>query len=510
MDGRFLSRRSVFSLAAGAVVAAAGSLVLGRSRSGPLASHHSAVRQRSEPRFASSTAQYRSSGGVLELDLTAQETAVAIPGAASRLFTYNGLLPGPLLEVEPGDAVRLRLHNRLTAPTNLHYHGLHIPPDGIADNVFLSVAPGTSQAYNFLIPDDHPAGTFYYHPHRHGSVADQVFAGLGGVLIVRGALDRIPEVAAASEQVLFLKDLPDADGRAAWGQGMGRHQMLGREGPVLTVNGTVKPEFTVSAGGLLRLRIVNGSNARFWRLALEGHSLHLIATDGGALEAPVELRELLLVPGERAEVLVQASTAGGRFRLLNLPYNRGGMGMGHGMGRMGGWGHRGRAPGRGWGVESSATQTIATITTTGSMPTLPLPSRLLPVKPLPMPQRRRTFAMNHGMQPRMGMVFLINGKAFDGRRNDTQVQLGETEEWELVNEGVMDHPFHVHVNPVQVISRNGRQEAYRAWRDVVLLRPGERVLVRIRFADFPGRTVYHCHILDHEELGMMGTLQINA
>ncbi|MEX1318080.1 MAG: multicopper oxidase domain-containing protein, partial [Synechococcaceae cyanobacterium] len=282
-----LRRRSFLALAAGAT-ATAGALVLGRSTVlRPGGRFHSAA-----------TSAVRSSGGRLELDLVARETPVSIPGGPERALTYNGLLPGPLLELEPGDAVRIRLHNRLDRPTNLHYHGLHIPPSGQADNVFLSVAPGASQTYSFTIPPDHPAGTFYYHPHRHGTVADQVFGGLGGVLIVRGALDRIPEVAAAEERVLFLKDLPTAEGVGGggfgMGFGMGMGRMLGREGGLLTVNGQVNPELTVPAGGLLRLRIVNGSNARFWRLALEGHPLHLIATDGGAIEAPVELEELLL------------------------------------------------------------------------------------------------------------------------------------------------------------------------------------------------------------------------
>jgi FtsP/CotA-like multicopper oxidase with cupredoxin domain len=122
--------------------------------------------------------------------------------------------------------------------------------------------------------------------------------------------------------------------------------------------------------------------------------------------------------------------------------------------------------------------------------------------------RSRRFTLNHGMAPGMGMVFLINGRAYDHQRTDTRVRLGDTEEWELVNDGVMDHPFHVHINPFQVISRNGRPEPYRAWKDVVLVRAGESVRIRTRFADFPGRTVYHCHILDHEELGMMGNLEI--
>ena len=316
---------------------------------------------------------------------------------------------------------------------------------------------------------------------------------MGGVLIVRGALDRIPAVRAAAEQVLFLKDLPAERGSSPMGMGL----MLGREGAVLTVNGQVNPTLSMPAGGLLRLRIVNGSSARFWRLALEEHPFHLIATDGGALEAPVELVELLLAPGERAEVLVRGERQGGRYRLLNLPYTRGARGMMGGMGMGSGPGHQGPV-------------SIATLAYAGSVAPLPLPERLLPVELLPEPVRRRRFVLNHGMAPGMGMVFLINGRPFDHGRIDTRVRLGDTEEWELVNDGVMDHPFHVHINPFQVISRNGKPEPFRAWKDVVLLRPGETVRIRTRFDDFAGRSVYHCHILDHEELGMMGVLEIEA
>lgn len=467
-------RRELFNLAAGGLALALGADGLSRS-------------------------QPRRQRGRLDLDLVAAETPISIPGAPARALTYNGLLPGPLLEMEPGDTVEIRLHNRLNQPTNLHYHGLHLPPTGQADNVFLSVAPGATQTYNFRLPEQHPAGIFYYHPHHHGTVADQVFGGLGGALIVRGALDRIPEVAGAREQVLFLKDLPSEQG----GDGMGL--MLGREGSILTVNGRVQPELTAQAGELLRLRIINGSNARFWRLALEGHSFHLIATDGGALAAPVQVEELLLVPGERADVLVSVNAEGGQFRLVNRPYARarGGMGMGMPMGM-----------GMGMGFAQNAgtgpTTTIATLQTSGSQKPQTLPRRLLPVVQLPEPVKQRRFVLNHGMAPGMGMAFLINGHPYDHHRIDTRVQLGDTEEWELVNTGVMDHPFHVHVNPMQVISRNGRAEPIAAWRDVVLVRAGETVRVRIRFDDFPGRTVYHCHILDHEELGMMGTLLIEA
>jgi FtsP/CotA-like multicopper oxidase with cupredoxin domain len=140
--------------------------------------------------------------------------------------------------------------------------------------------------------------------------------------------------------------------------------------------------------------------------------------------------------------------------------------------------------------------------------TLPLPQKLIPVETLPEPQRVRRFILNHGMSPGMGMVFLINGRAFDHQRLDTQVSLNTVEDWEITNTGVMDHPFHLHTNPFQVISRNGQPEPFRAWKDTVLVRAGETVRLRVRFTDFPGKTVYHCHILDHEDLGMMGTIEM--
>ncbi|AFY30444.1 multicopper oxidase family protein [Cyanobium gracile] len=453
-------------------------------------------------------ARLASRGGVADLELVAQATRGTLPGSPPELLTYNGRSPGPLLEVNAGDRVRLRLRNELKQPTNLHFHGLHIPPTGTADNVFLSVPPGGSFSYAFTLAKDHPAGLFYVHPHQHGLSADEVFGGLRSALVVRGDLDRIPEVAAASETVLVLKDFASASGQGEAGQGMGR--MLGREGPLLTVNGELNPDLSIPSGGLLRLRLLNASNARIYRLALEGHSLVLIATDGGAIATPQALDELLLAPGERADVLVQGNQAPGSYRLLNLPYQRSGhMGMGQ---------------------VADAPQTLATLNYAGSVATLPLPKTLIPVAALPQPELTRRFSLAHamgmgmgmgmgGMQHGMGgmgaggmggggMGFVINAQPFDPDRIDTRVALGSTEDWLIVNDDVMDHPFHLHVNPFQVISRAGRPEAQRRWKDTVLVKAGEEVRIRVTFRDFPGRTVYHCHNLDHEDLGMMGVLQI--
>lgn len=160
------------------------------------------------------------------------------------------------------------------------------------------------------------------------------------------------------------------------------------------------------------------------------------------------------------------------------------------------------------GAVQNTPMTLATFTYGEPTRPTPLPERLLPVTTLPVAQLSRRFTLNHGMFPGMGMVFMINGQSFDHQRIDTQVTLGTVEDWEIVNTGVMDHPFHLHVNDFQVISRDDRAVPYPAWKDTVVVKTGEKVRIRVKFQDYTGKTVYHCHILDHEELGMMGILNI--
>jgi FtsP/CotA-like multicopper oxidase with cupredoxin domain len=461
---------------------------------------------------------YKSKDGLLELDLEAGNHSLIVSEGAGRaatlrqaqLLSFNGQFPAPRLEAKPGDTVRIHFTNKLSQPTNLHYHGLHITPSGNADNVFLSIPPNERLIYEFTIPQDHPAGTFWYHPHHHGNVAEQVFGGLAGLFIVRGDLDEIPEVKAAQEEFLILKDFDlDANGRINPPNHMAL--MMGREGSLMTVNGQVNPIFSIASGGLLRLRLLNASPSRFYRLALEDHPLYLIATDGGAIAEPVELTELLLAPGERAEVLVKGDRPPRQYRLLNLPYDRGGMGMMEGdmmmpsMSDMGGMMHH-------QGTQSQSSQVLATFTYQGSTDSLPLPKTLADVEVLPEPNQIRRIELSMAMRMGSGMAFLFNGKTFDPQRVDADVKLGTVEDWELVNVDPdrMDHPFHLHVNSFQVISRNGQPEPYRAWKDTVLVKGAETVRIRIPFRDFVGKTVYHCHILDHEDLGMMGHVEIQA
>lgn len=477
-------------------------------------------------RLARMDAVYRSQDGLLDIQLDARMSPLSLGETPQPRLSYGGRIPGPLLDIHPGDTVRIQFRNHLNTPTNLHFHGLHISPTDNADNPFLEIPAGDRHTYEFTLPANHHSVTAYYHPHLHGYVAQQIFAGLGGVLRVRGALDEHPLIQAATDEVLFLKDFDPADNATATATdpyyGI---DMMGREGSLLTANGQVNPHLAIAQGGLLRLRIINASTSHFYRLALEEHPFHLIATDGGALAAPESMEELLLSPGERADVLIHGDRPPGRYRLLALPYTRVGMGMGMGMGMRGrgngmmnhGNGHmrHGRpdtpldspqnAP---QNASQNSPQTLATLQYNGRQDPLPLPDALVPIDPLPAPQQIRQFTLNHGMVPGQGMMFLINGRAFDHHHTDTTVRLNTVEDWEIVNTGVMDHPFHIHTNRFQVISHNGQPMPYPIWKDTVLVPIGDTVRIRIPFQDYAGRTVYHCHILDHEDLGMMGTLDI--
>lgn len=419
---------------------------------------------------------------LVEADLVANQQWITVGGREALLYGFNGQVPGPVMEARPGGRVRIRLLNDLPEGTNLHYHGLHVPPTGNADNSFIHVPPGEGITYEFDLPVDHPGGTFWYHPHLHGAAARQVSRGLAGVIIVRGELDQIPEIAAAPESILVLQDFAlNANGSPVEPNMMGR--LNGREGNLVTVGGLVQPDVPIQSGGWIRLRLLNASSSRFYRLRLEEHSFHVIASDGGPLHSPRELDELLLVPGERVEVMIQGIRSEGRYRLLNLPYDRGGdMGM---MGR------------------SSQPSQVAAISYEGQVSTgWELPRTLVNVEALTEPSEQRIFQLGAGM----GMSLTINGRTFLPDRVDTRVQLGTVEDWEILNLTTMDHPMHVHTNAFQVVASDGIPE--RAWKDVVNVPANGRIRLRTRFRDFAGTTLYHCHILDHEDLGMMGTLAI--
>lgn len=443
---------------------------------------------------------FRSVDSHLTADLRAMETEISLAGRRARLFAFNGQVPGPMLEARAGDQVTLRLDNALPEATNLHFHGLHIPPSGAADNIFLHIEAGEEFTYRFTIPQNHPAGLFWVHPHLHGSVARQVSRGLAAPFVIRGEIDTVPEIAAASERILVLQDFELGANGSVVEPSM-PDLMHGREGSLVTAGGIANPVISILQNGLLRLRLVNASVSRFYRLKLEEHPLHIVGVDGGALRSVRTVDEILFIPGERLDVLVEGTRAGGSFRLLNLPYDRGAMEMMGGMGGMMG----GPRPG------TDAPSTLATIEYRGrserawSVP-VSLPGEIEPLPAPALPPRRFQLGQGMRMGGGMGMSFTIDGHEFDGNRIDSAPRVGSIEEWVYINNTPMDHPMHLHINPFQIVGADGSPE--QAWRDVILVRAGGEARFRVRFDDFAGKTVQHCHILDHEDLGMMATVEM--
>ena len=432
-----------------------------------------------------------SDSNVVDTTIEASERWMMIGEKPARLYAYNGNVPGPVLEAHPGDTLRVFFQNNLNEETNLHFHGLHVPPVGNADNPFIMVAPGESFQYELPIPANHPGGTFWLHPHVHGKTAHQVSRGLAMPLLIRGDLDQIPAIAAASESVVVLQDFElDEAGYSVEPNASAR--MQGREGSLITASGAVKPTIPLKVGGWVRLHLVNASSSRFYLLQVENHLMIQIASDGGGLPAPRPAEQVLLAPGERCQVMIQGTAESGSYRLLNLPYIRGVAGM------MGGFGP----------PQTMNATTLATLVYQGLEDNpVALDQTLIPVRPLPQAAITRTFVLGEGMGMlgRAG-IFTVNRRTFDPSRVDTRVSLGDIEDWEFVNMSMMDHPMHIHTNPFQVIGSDGRPDT--AWKDVAVVRGGSRLRIRTQFLDFVGNTVYHCHILDHEDLGMMGVLRI--
>ena len=435
-----------------------------------------------------------SQDGLLELSLTAQGQTQRLAGQRAKVLTYNGQMPGPTLEARAGDTVRLTLINQLDTPTNLHYHGLHISPE--IDDVFREVPPGERYTYEFQIPANHPAVTAWYHPHYHLDVARQVFGGLAGPLVIRGDLDDIPELQQANEALLMLQDF-EAALQPTEPHALGLK--WGREGSLLLANGQRNPVIDMPQNGLLRLRLVNASASRIYQLQLRDHPWFLMATDRGAISSPTALNTLRLSPGERAELLIPGQQEPGDYQLISLPYDRG-------MGSM--VDSLGDAVQQMSGIVQPTQTTIATLRYQPSdySEPLPLPQALIPVSPLPTPTTTREFVLNHGIG---AGGFIINNNSFDMNRVDTHVRLNQVEDWKIINQASIDHPFHLHTNRFQVIERNGQPPPFLAWKDTVSIKGYESVTIRVRFEDFVGRTVYHCHILDHEDQGMMGIVEIS-
>ena len=418
-----------------------------------------------------------SSGGVLETQLEARLSSTTVAGRDVVSTVYEGSFPGPTLSVWPGDTLRLKLINSLDNCTNMHTHGFHVSPRDNSDNIFLHINPGETFDYEYHIPDDHPSGTFWSHPHCHGLTATQTTGGMSGAIIVRGGLDEIEGIAGLTDQLLVLQSTQfDGDGS------MVPFEQQSPATRMRLVNGQLQPTISIQPGETQRWRVANVTSDDFFLLKLADHTLHVIAKDGNPYDEVVPVDEIVLAPAERVDVLVQASTTAGSYQLRTLE----------------------------WGEDYQAQPDVllATMVVEGDvLEPGQLPTALIPFEDLSLlevdRQRVTTFE-----EPGAPLFLAIDGKHWDADRIDQTVQLGHLEEWIVRNTSSHRHPFHIHINDFQVVAFNGQPVKAHGWGDTINLPPNSEVTIRMRFADFTGKFVYHCHILSHEDFGMMANVEV--
>ena len=449
----------------------------------------------------------RSVNGVLSTSLRCAYAYRDIGGRRLYLRSYEGRSPGPTLRMKPGETLKIRLTNDfppnrdlvpqdLSRPhqfnnTNFHFHGAHCSPGGIADNVMRAMVPGKAYDIEITLPADHTRGTYWYHPHHHGSADVQVASGMAGAIIVEGDFADVPEIAQARERVMLLAEVVfDAFGMVE------DFFTLFPETATrfLAINGQRRPTIDMRPGEVQRWRLVGSQYQDNMLLELDKHRLNVIAYDGIQLGAVQEMKQLLIAPGQRADVLVQAGGPG-TYELNAMPYDQG---------------------------HDSPTGPMARVVVAGD----PLPMKLpaaLPKPPLEAIRDseitgRRTLVFG-ATEPQNNVAghwqeytFTVDGKVFDPSRIDQRVRLGAVEEWTIRNTHAHDdHIFHIHTNPFQVVEIGGQRQADPVWRDTAVvprIAKGGSMVMRSRFLDYTGVFMLHCHMMNHEEMGMMQAVEV--
>ncbi len=476
--------------------------------------------------------------------------AVCVPNATTRhMMTAAGSQPAVAAPAKSGtrSAMQIDLMNNPNNfnTTNLHVHGIQTTPHlynpigtSNALSQMIAIEPGQSFTYTLPVPANQPGGLYWYHPHHHGSTDVQVSGGMAGLIIVPGPIDQVPEIAAARDLHMAIQTLNV--NQSASNPNLYNLEYVAYAPPPLgyqpganfmmtTVNGqgvnwannTVNtsgnvpgaytnfppPVYTMQPGEVVRLRILNGSNFMYYPLVLPNMNVYIIAQDGVNYPAPVLLNQanttmvtpanlfdgttIEFPPGSRVELLIQAPQTPGTYNLTAVATTN-------------------------VSFQNFPAFTFAQFVVSGTpldmaIPaTLPLPSREYPLIAASDVQARHSVTFSEGPAPQIlfDFGFFINGQLFDETAIDTYASLGTAAEWTVSNTSSEFHPFHMHVNSVQVVAINGAPLATPLVRDTMTVPPQVgntpgSVTLRIRFDQFAGKTVYHCHILPHEDTGMM-------
>lgn len=395
-----------------------------------------------------------------------------------RAWGFNNTVPGPVIKAKKGDTVAVHVTNNLEQPTIIHWHGIRLTSamDGTSD-VQTPIAPGETFEYRFEVPD---AGTFWYHSHENET--EQMERGMYGALIVEDDTDPVMD----EERIFMIDDMkltPSNDFKRGnfFHRWIERHD--GREGETLLINGKERPEINMHAGQMERWRFINSSSAKYFRMYLGGRSFKLIATDGGLLENPQEVTELMIVPGERYDIVVGPFVEGETFSIDSLPYNRMTMVK--------------------YKQQKFATVRVGAVKASRAI----LPAILRTIEPIAPHDAVVTRKVRLSVDPSLkrGIDFRVNNELHAA---DKPVNVGELQVWEIFNASLMDHPFHLHGFFFQVLEINGKAPGYRAIKDTINLTPRTKVKIAWIPDNRPGMWMYHCHILEHHAAGMMAHFEV--
>lgn len=428
------------------------------------------------------------SDGVREFTLAAQAgTSSFLPGKSTPTWGYNGNFGGPTLRASEGEAVKVHVRNDLDEVTTTHWHGMKLP--ALADGgPHQPIHPGKTWTAEWTV--EQPAATLWYHPHNHGTTEAHVYRGLAGLFLIDDAEPAhgspLPRDYGIDDIPLVLSDRSfAADGSFA----EEHRSAAGMLGDTILVNGTVAPRFSATRTQT-RLRILNGSTARSYRLQLDSGPLELIGTDSGLLPEPVMIDGITLTPGERAEVIV--SLEPGEDVMLRS--------AAHSLGLLG---TTERASGtrdsfdvleisRQTGNSDSGSTELADWVAAGGVLAAPFPVDAEP-------DVRRTVTLQDSK---------INHRRMNMARIDEVVTVGDSERWFITNEHFLPHNLHIHNARFRVLSIGGREPAaeLRGWKDTVYAPPSRTVIVDVEFGtstDPHLPYMFHCHLLQHEDQGMM-------
>lgn len=419
---------------------------------------------------------------VLEINLEARVSDVELrPGTKTPAWTYDGAIPGPILRAKVGDRLIVHFKNSLPEATTIHWHGLRIPPamDGVPGHGQAPIEPGESFDYSFTLPD---AGTYWYHPHFNS--AAQVANGLYGPIVVD---DPAEPPGLGDEVVMMLSDIGvDSDGSLMPNDSGGAlGTLFGREGNLILVNGQVAPALHARAGLRQRWRVINASQSRYFQLLLPGTNFVRIGGDGGLAASAERSTSPVVIPAGRADFVLEPKPPQGSssLPLMWIPYDRG----------------FGTAYARGPelvmrvdfdGLPAAASPPLAELTR--DIPELAA-TDATPVD----------VALTRNDDVDGSFALGINGVP-SWQAQHLMARLGETQLWTVSNTIEWDHPFHLHGFFFQVLDLNGVPPAVREWRDTANVPVNGVLRLLVNFDERPGMWMFHCHILDHADAGMMG------